>query len=449
MPHELYLYRETGGALLLSSSTHLAAVMLLNYEPKAPKRAPDGYEDVTETIELLAHNNALSYTAVGVLREIERYLALGAEYQRTGVGEPTYLRYKTATDSAVWRSEILMADVGLGDDAMKVWAQGQIVLRLTVTRRWFWEAADKVQIPLSNGNGSLTTSGLTVWNHNDGGTGHDNWASVGNDTIYLPAPLELRLKNNSGGSRTYHNFYLCVQGWAGYSMIEGEDALSGATAEASSGASGPSAQVGRVTGGVGTQASHYQLTGATGARAGMNFHLLARCAQISKSCFVRAELWSDTGSVILDRSAEVWLAGGDHEHIQYFGTIQLPARGAAWGNLRLVLNWRFLESTTVDVDFINLHLAAPGHFRHLRQMGMAASNNWEVIDYSDGGGRNGAPLTKLTDGTTDYPVFDVNDQPLYISASTDVIHILHDGVGMTPNWTISARAWYRPRRLTV
>ena len=448
MPHELSLYREapSTGTLWLSKS----CAMLVNYEPKTPKRVADGYQDVTETIEVVVYAGSGCTSAAESLRRIESYLDGAAEYQRTGVGFPTYLHFQTATDAAAWRSEILTAEVHLGEDAMKVWGQDQIPLRLIVTRRWFWEAVDKIQIPLSNGNASLNTSGLTLWNHNDGGSGHDNWASLGNDTIYVPAPLELRLKNNSGGSRTYHNFYLCTQEWVAYSMIEGEDALSGASVQSSSGASGPSAQVGRVTGGAGTQTSHYQLTGNNAtSRQGLNHHLLARCAQISKSCFVRAEAWSNTGNVILDRSKEVWLAEGDHEHIQYLGTIQLPARGASWGDLRLVLNWRFLESTTVDVDFINILLAEPGHFRHLRQQGVAASNNWEVIDYGDGGGRSGAPLTKLTDGTTDYPVFDVNDQPLLVSSSSDVIHILHDGVGMTPDWTLSVRAWYRPRRLTV
>lgn len=452
MPHALSL-QYSGGIVYLSSQY----AMLVDYEPKAPRRTPSGYEDVTETIDVVVYGTGVgpTATAANTLRLIERAMSLGAEYQLTGAGLPTYLHYRTSTDASEWRSEILRADVLLGEDAMKVWSQDQIPLRIVVTRRWWWEAPAPVQLPLSNGNGTNNTSGLAIWNHNDGDAGHDNFATINVVNLQAPSPLELRLKNTSFGSRTYHNFYLCLADTESFAMIEGESALSGASAVSSTGASGVSAQVGRVSGSAGTQTSQYQLLGNNiASRQGMSFHLLARCAQISKSCFVRAELWTDTSGVILDRAKEVWLSEGDHDHFQHLGTIQLPARSVpwgltSWGALRLVLNWRFLEATTVDVDFISLMPAAPGQFRHLVQKGMATSNDWEVVDYSDGGGRQSAPLTKLTDGTTDYPVFDVNFQPLMLYTHSDVLFVLHDGVGMTPDWALSVRAWYRPRRLTV
>jgi hypothetical protein len=49
-------------------------------------------------------------------------------------------------------------------------------------------------LPLTNGNGTNVTSGLVVQNHDDSGTGHDNWVSISGSSILGGYPSLLRLE---------------------------------------------------------------------------------------------------------------------------------------------------------------------------------------------------------------------------------------------------------------
>jgi hypothetical protein len=68
-------------------------------------------------------------------------------------------------------------------------------------------------LTITNGGGSENT-GLVVWNHEDSGTGHDNWLEVDITDIDGDAPSEIILKmlaDATSGSIVYYNVYVGVK----------------------------------------------------------------------------------------------------------------------------------------------------------------------------------------------------------------------------------------------
>lgn len=69
------------------------------------------------------------------------------------------------------------------------------------------------ELPLTNGNGTDVTGGLTVWNHNDSGTGHDNWVEIDGTSFDsdFNAKVKLVLKSDSGEAEKTSKIYMGVR----------------------------------------------------------------------------------------------------------------------------------------------------------------------------------------------------------------------------------------------
>ena len=60
------------------------------------------------------------------------------------------------------------------------WRRNKARVTIVIEHQPFWDSHNEYAVPLTNGNGSRVTSGLTVLNHDDSGVGppvHDNWVT--------------------------------------------------------------------------------------------------------------------------------------------------------------------------------------------------------------------------------------------------------------------------------
>lgn len=69
------------------------------------------------------------------------------------------------------------------------------------------------ELDLDNGNGTDVTGGLTVYNHDDAGAGHDNWVKVDGEDLKgeFPAIIQLKLKSDSGEAEKTSKVYIGVR----------------------------------------------------------------------------------------------------------------------------------------------------------------------------------------------------------------------------------------------
>ena len=79
--------------------------------------------------------------------------------------------------------------------------KGSSELDLEILRDSFF-FGDEVPLPLTNSSGPPTTTGITIFNHDDNDVGHDNWFSVdvGSLNLKYPALLRFQYENNFNGS---------------------------------------------------------------------------------------------------------------------------------------------------------------------------------------------------------------------------------------------------------
>lgn len=165
---------------------------LLQYEAKN-KLASE--PEVTEqcTILLLGGISAVRST----IESINRLFQGAQTWQKEKLGARVFVERLTESAGAWWRSEIIEA-LPVPEPSAMDWGvvQGKIEITLVFTRKNWWEGAE-VSVPLTNGNGTNNTSGLTVYNHDDSGTGHDNWVSIAAADVAgdLPAPCRVLVKN--------------------------------------------------------------------------------------------------------------------------------------------------------------------------------------------------------------------------------------------------------------
>jgi hypothetical protein len=79
--------------------------------------------------------------------------------------------------------------------------KGSLEVKLNIERDTLF-FGEEFPLPLSNGSGSNQISGLTLFNHDDEGLGHDNWFRIDIPELALKGPILTRfqIENNFSGS---------------------------------------------------------------------------------------------------------------------------------------------------------------------------------------------------------------------------------------------------------
>jgi hypothetical protein len=365
----------TDGTTTISLTS--SGVVLTSYMPKAPDfdAATDTYKDVTEPVEfLIADTTTANVQAKLAALDV---LLQGARRAQNGRGARVYLHFQAGADSAAWRSEILDYRLELGEDAAVGLYQARLECTLIIVRRFYWESTTLTTLPLTNGNGTDVTTGLNIYNHDDSGTGNDNWVQIASTDVtgVLPAGCQVRLTNNIGASRTFTKIYLALNAYsdpANFShILEGESRASGGTvvSDATYYSNGQALAIALGSGVTpSTSTFTWTLPAATlQDAAGRPFRLLARFAGGLGTTTVYAEVRAANGTSVLWRGDSVALPdlyGG----LTDLGVVPLPPGGysTAYGALTLALTFTgvasryldFLQLTPMDA-FVLLECMAP------------------------------------------------------------------------------------------
>lgn len=445
MAHALTL---THGSTTINLSSGTVAI-LNGYTPTGAAQRNGEYQPVSETIELTVTGATVAAT-LATVRDIERLLQLARERQTTRRGYRVWLNY-TPNGETGYRCEVLEGQFSPIKSAAQGYNQRLMPYRLHITRMPWWEGP-RTQIPLTNYNGTNNTSGLVIYNHDDGDAWHDNYLQIASTDVIgaLPAPVELRLTNSDGATRYYRNFYAANNRWGtGLAhIIEGETAIGGyGTAASSAAASG--GQYATLTGSGWLTFRWYVPAAALEIIRGRFVRVLARFFTFPsavREMHLRVYDWS--GLVARTPDQTVWSNANGTGYWQDCGAVQLPPTEMsddteAWKDVVLELKIKTSGSETMAVDFVMLMPAEEGCFRHIVQEGYGIAANGIVVD-------GGSPTqTYAYDGVNRFEIYTAQSAPLMVwPGEAQRIYVAWDGTGGAIGWTLSAKAYYRPRKLT-
>ena len=415
--------------------------VLVQYTPAEPQK---GENTVTETIEVMfyAASVAAMRTAIDTLQKL---LDAASRRQERGKGPVVYLLYQPDGDATAWRSRLIDWRFEYNENTLRAWGQAKLPASLIIERDAVREG-DLTQIPLTNGNGTNTTTGLTV---NPVG-GAQIYAQIAANAVTgsLPAPLQLELTNNTGGSITYYEVLVANNAFSTPSsftaIMQAET-----TRVAGSGtiASDATCSGGQYVGFSFTNSSAQQYTLSQTllqAALGYDFHLLARFRAQTLRVFVRPHIYDATGTFVL------W--SGDEKELPLIGpaladlgVIPLPPGGysSAWGAMRLYLAWRAEGAVAaLDTDFLAFFPAST--FRRLNTPITVSSGATIVDDGIEG-------RAYLRTSGVELPAVHPDGMPLLVWPG--MLQRLYFGWSLA-DWTapitqtFSVKAWYRPRRYT-
>ena len=198
------------GSIALSGGGAIAGC---TYFPSAPQRNDDrSFDDVVESGEIVLRGAASAIRSA--TNTIERYFEQAYNRQFGGRGSRVYASYRPVAADAAWRSEILEGRLNWSDDpALRRLKDANPTVKVGFTwrRRFYWEGAE-TEIQLSNSALGYATGGRTIYNHDDGGAGHDNWVqpNPAQLTGVLPAGARIHLINNTGSARTWRKIWVAL-----------------------------------------------------------------------------------------------------------------------------------------------------------------------------------------------------------------------------------------------
>jgi hypothetical protein len=442
---------------------------LLEYVPRTPESTSIDVESVFNDggeQPLAAYRNVVEVARVALLddgsatnlqsdkRAIELALAQARRYQKKPIGDRVYVEYQPDGYSGYYRSEILDGRVELSDESTGwQWLDKNIEIRVAWKRRHYWEGAE-TQIPLTNGNGTNNTSGLTVRNHDDGGAGDDNYVQIAAADVAgdIDAPLRLEMTNNYNSATKASNFWIArnvLSDPANLTHILEAEAGSGGTTQADATCSGGNRKDFSWSATTEQELLSWDLsTALLNACSGNYFRVLARFLSMSYSDMwmrwriklVLTTIWEGP-QFLLTASAP----------IQDLGVLQLPPYMVGAGDLyplALVLCAQRKQSGTHYLYLDFAQLSALDGYRKLSPRGYGLEYQARIVDDGIGG-------FTYTDGWSP-----AGKTGHYVSTGERItvtpgrlqrIYFLHDTVAGSAaiERTLSVKAYYRPRRLTI
>jgi|688.fasta_scaffold11782_8 hypothetical protein len=397
---------------------------------------PRGWANSTITAVLKEDTGGALQTLVG---GIETLLADATQGRQT-----VYLSAAVAGEADFWRSRVLSGHLTADPVHLGEWHNTGIRVTIRV-RRWAYFEASERELQLSSvANASPATGGITIHNSTDS-TPRGNYAQIAAAQLpgVIPAPVRLVLKNTSGSAQGYRTFYLAVNAISDPAnithILEGEAAVfgGGASTVAAGNSGGSYYNYSFTTSG----ANKWTLPTLTMQRSkGRRFRILARFFDYTSGVYVRPAVADATGLIELESGDEVRLPDSGRKLID-LGDLPMPAGGEfdSWQDHRLNLNLRYNGTANFDVDFIQL--TALDSYMQVNQLGNTIANNGEINIDCIGG-------VVYAGGNA---IYSYRGGPLMlIPGRTNRLYILYNlDVTAPVDGSLSVRAYYRPRRLTV
>ena len=456
MTHALWLRIDDSITQVALSNASLG-YNLLGY---APESGADGQETVTEQVRLYVTGSTATQLQ-SRLQEMDRFLEIARRRKERKVGSKIYIELQMSGEASIYRSEVIDGRLLYDEGALRYWANTSAEVTLIIERRAWWESKTLTEIPLKNGSiGSKATGGVTIFNHDDGDANHDNWVDiVAADVVgAVPSPLYLSMLNASGSALNVDRVYVSNNVFGGPSdvdILEGEDSTGPGSDTANASHSNGFIRSYSWVGGPQTHATKAYIWPLTqlSNMYGHWFNALARATVTTDTptpmyAQLRVQIPSNT---TLWTGPEIELEAGRLLHS--LGTVPLPPlEMRPVPQMEMVLSVRCFIGGSFNVDF--LQLSGPDGFHHFRHVGYELpTTSYIVVD-----GPEEQTYMLNAAATEKWPVYAEYSPRVNVwPGQNQRIRVLFDEDGSTyalPSAmniarTLTVRAYYRPRRLTL
>lgn len=414
------------------------------------------YRNVTEQMDVVWAGAASEQRQR--LNTLNRLFEGARHRQRTGVGPRVYVEFRASDAEDWWRSEVLSGRVLVDDgdldfDLQLVTAglEGAIIY----TRRYYWEGPE-AGIPLSNAHGTNVTNGLTVYNQAPA-AGEDNHADIAAGVIAgdVPAPPRIELTNSYDGAAMLSRVFVAHNVYSSPAtlphMIEGEDGDGTTTSVVYAGGhSGGAYLLAEWSGESETEIAAWPLSAALLEACGGNYaHVMLRLYTTLAVSGVWVRLRLKVGLAVQWDGPLMELANG--QTLQDLGVVQLPPYQLGPGDLyplSLALCARTWGAGAHEMGIDYIQLAPADGWRVLAPVTGGVDETERLVDdmiagvlYKDGMAVEGRASTYAAFGA-----------PLaLVPGAAQRLYFLQRAVGggCEVARTLSVKAFYRPRRLTI
>ncbi len=408
---------------------------------------------MTEQIDwILSSTVANIRSAVNV---VERLLSDARRRRETQQGARVWLEYRPVGTDDYYRSELFDGRVVWssepGERMITQATSARVRVAVLVERAPWWEGAE-AELQLSTSNASAATGGRTIYNHDDSGTGHDNWVQIASTQVggVLPTPVRVELTNTIGSAQSYRKLFMATNAYgtpASFThILEAESASGGGTPTADAACSGGNYLA--IALGTGVDLSLTWTISATqlGYTLGRYFRVLARFQDNVGTSTVRMAVYDSAGTTLL-YAGETVVVTEQYGAIVDLGTVPLPPGGYTSSYTAITLVMEITGPMIAELDY--LQLTPLDAYRYVELFGAAVANNAAIID----DGLEG--ITYVRTSSAAAGLASPRGEPLLVfPGKTQRMIFLHQtidtGNPASPiTNTMSVRVYYRPRRPTV
>lgn len=399
------------------------------------------WRNVTETIPLLI-TGATDDAVVALIRSIEMMLDKARQNRATWRGVRVWFQAQFDHDSAIWRSEVLAGRLVHDHIADSIW-RTKVETSLLITRRYFWEGA-LTQLELSSaGTGTPTTGYVTFYNDDDTDA-NTNWIQVAAAQVtgVLPTPLLLEINNNSGSTYSIRDLYIGNYVHMDAANIDPilrvEDELLDEETWAFAGEH---------------ETYRWLLPAALTADTNGQYAriLLAMASIPTNIALMRAKLESNFGGPTFLALAMGEQTTYDSRGLIDLGAFPIPPGGVGVGNTALYLTVTMTAGTaagsTVAADWAQIMPTGDGLLRRISALvgSISLESGWSLVDNGIEG------YVYVQAGSDIYQTGRGIHSPIHVwPGVTNRLRIIKTGNGpLGAGETYRARAWLRPRRLTI
>lgn len=424
-------------------------VLGCTYFPQTSQQRNGEWQPVTEQAEVNLRGTAAAIRAT--VASIEMLLQAAIRRQQTGVGDSVYVTFAPLSETA-YRSEIT--------DGRVVWSTDPGLRRLgdtnpTVQVAVIWTRApgwdgDLTQISLSANGQAASTSARTITNNAANG----NWVQMAAAQVTgdMPTPLMLELTNTSGSAQAYRKLFVNLNAYSDPAnlvhYLQGEAVVSGGSTSADATCSGGNLLTITAT----TTPTTYQWTlpqADMQRTKGRRARIVARLTGVADKVYIRPKVLDGGGAQVLWAGDEItvpYTSTGDT--LQDFGVVPLPpgGYGASYAAHRLGLEVRVSSGAPgLELDVMQLTMLDGYRYAELNSISVA---NGAALVLDDIEGRNYISASSVWT-----PLATSFGGPMMLQPNTlQRIYALYEiaaTAGVPITGTFGAKAWYRPRRLTV
>jgi hypothetical protein len=434
MSHTLRL---TDGTTTVDLSSGIVA-----YAPMPPDQ---NEEKVTESIiaDITGANIAAAQTTI---RSIENLLAQAKRFQQSERGPRVYLEFDPGATGTVYRAEILEGKLDIAKDALGwMFAAFDVEATITFTRRGTFQASSEIEL--------TPGGGVDIYNHDDAGTGHDNFVDIaaanlsGADRI----PVRLEIKNTYNVSPKLGTLFVGVNAFKGTAMpthvLEGESAT-GMTNNADANSSNGNYGSKTWTGDAATLAATWTLSASDlNKLAGHKYHLLMRTPLSDGGINITVKACYAGTTTALAETQEILCSAS---LVQDLGFLALPPYLESETDLYaldLLVYVRKTGGGTVYCDF--LQMTPTDGYRVYRSLAVGVPYNATLKDEAAITDR---VWVEGVSGTARVASYIAEGEPIKLYANRDnriIILAMNDAGGCEIARTFNVKVFGRPQRLTL